>query len=108
VGHGTCERPRAQRAREWASRGVALGHTQAGGAGNRDQGCVVLGRGGGGGGAGPRRCAGERGCRALGRSRPSRQGCGAGPAEFEWAAGRPREGKRARGELGRSAGPWVG
>jgi hypothetical protein len=56
--------------------------------------------------AGPRGCAGERGCRALGRSRPSRQGCGAGPAEFEWAAGRPREGKRARGGLGRGVGPW--
>jgi hypothetical protein len=30
--------------------GVALGHTQAGGAGNRGQGCMVLGRGGGGAG----------------------------------------------------------
>jgi hypothetical protein len=53
----------------------------------------------GGGVAGPRGGAGERGRRTLGSSRLSRRGCRAGPAKFEWATVRPREGS-ARGTAG--------
>jgi hypothetical protein len=75
--------------------GVALGHAQAGGAGNRGQGCMVLGRGGGGGwaaagragegaGLGQQSSSGPRASRGRGRAREVGRG---GTLGRGWAKG---------------------